>query len=394
MSIALVNTLQERVKELIRHGEIDLTKDPYAVQEVIENNLDALINTAGQVSSAAVLDKVGIVKKVFDEITGLGPIQLLLDDPNVEEIWINSPTQVFVSRNGNNELTNILLTKTQLQVLVEQLLAYSGRRIDMSSPFVDAALPSGERVHIVIPDITREHCAINIRKFVLKPRDLGDLVRCEMLSLPVAQFLTRSIQEGKNVLVTGGTQAGKTTFLNALTTVIPSNNRIITAEEVFELSIKHRDVVAMQCRQASLEGSGEVPLRKLVIEALRMRPDRLIIGEVRGAECLDLLLAMNSGIPALATLHANSARAAIQKVMTLPLLAGENVTSSFVLPTVASSVDLVVHLKREASGKRIVNEVVALSGRMYENTIETTQVATYRGNELVLENLPVYHGTH
>jgi pilus assembly protein CpaF len=203
------------------------------------------------------------------------------------------------------------------------------------------------------------------------------------MTAQAASFLEAAVVAGLNVIVAGGTQAGKTTMLNCLASAIPARERVITCEEVFELKIPLPDVVAMQTRQPNLEGTGEVRLRRLVKEALRMRPERLIVGEVRQEECLDLLIALNSGLPGMCTLHANSAREAITKLCTLPLLAGENVTHSFVLPTVASSVDVVVHCARDASGHRRVREIVALPGRVEGDVVEIADVFVSRDDRLV-----------
>ena len=285
------------------------------------------------------------------------PLQPLLDDAGIEEIWINEPGRVFVARRGRSELTNLILTAAQVAELVERMLRPTGRRIDLSTPFVDAMLPDGSRLHVVIPNITRRHMAVNIRKFAVGLRTLDELVGTGSLTEQAARFLDASVAAGLNVLVAGGTQAGKTTLLNALCGAIPARERVVSVEEVFELSLRLPDVVAMQTRQANLEGTGEIPLRRLVKEALRMRPSRLIVGEVRQEECLDLLIALNSGLPGMCTLHANSAREALVKMCTLPLLAGENVSAAFVVPTVATSVDLVVHLSMDPSGARRVREI-------------------------------------
>src|ERR1700709_2360383 len=212
-------------------------------------------------------------------------------------------------------------------------------------------LPDGSRLHVVIPDITRRHWSVNIRKFVLSAAHLDDLVEFGTLTTQAARFLEAAVVAGLNIVVAGGTQAGKTTLLNCLAAAVPGRERIISCEEVFELKLPAPDWVALQTRQPNLEGVGEIPLRRLVKEALRMRPDRLIVGEVRQEEALDLLIALNSGVPGLATVHANSAREAVTKLCTLPLLAGENISSQFVVPTVASSVDLVVHLANDAAGR-------------------------------------------
>ncbi|GHH80164.1 pilus assembly protein CpaF [Promicromonospora soli] len=323
-------------------------------------------------------DVDGAVQEVIDTVGGFGPLQPYLNDPEIEEIWINSPTHVYVARRGVPELTSTVLTTEQVRDLVERMLKTSGRRLDLSSPFVDARLPGGERLHVVIPDITRAHLAVNIRKHVVRAHSLADMVRLGSLTAQAATFLDAAVRTGLNVLVSGQTQAGKTTMLNALAGSIPGSERVISAEEVWELRLPVRDHVALQTRPANLEGTGEVPLRRLVKEALRMRPDRIVIGEVREAEAFDLLIALNSGIPGMCTLHANTAREAVAKMTTLPLLAGENVSDRFVVPTVASAVDLVVHLglSRAADGlvRRQVREIVAVTGRVEEGRIETAGI--------------------
>ena len=292
------------------------------------------------------------------------------------------PDRVFVARNGVPELTTTILSADEVRDLVERMLRSSGRRVDLSSPFVDAVLPDGSRLHVVIPDITREHWVINIRKFVAPASHVDDLVALGTLTRPAATFLEAAVVAGLNILVAGGTQAGKTTLLGCLAAAIPSRERVVTCEEVFELKIPVRDVASMQCRQPSLEGTGEVPLRRLVTEALRMRPSRIIVGEVRQAESLDLLIALNSGLPGMCTLHANSAREAITKMCTLPLLAGENVSPRFVVPTVASSVDLVVHIAVDYDGVRRVREIVAVPGRVEGDVVETADIFTSKGGLL------------
>nr|WP_205709634.1 ATPase, T2SS/T4P/T4SS family [Kineococcus siccus] len=319
-------------------------------------------------------DRAAVARAVVAAVSGFGALQRYFDDPDVEEIWINEPGKVFVARGGVAELTTTILDADTVAELVERMLASTGRRVDLSSPFVDASLPDGSRLHVVIPDVTRQHWAVNVRRFVARARRLDDLVGLGSLSAPAAAFLAASVAAGLNVLVSGGTQAGKTTLLNCLLAAVPPQQRIITCEEVFEIQAPARDLVAMQCRQPNLEGTGEIPLRRLVKEALRMRPDRLVVGEVRQAESLDLLIALNSGLPGMATIHANSAADAVAKLCTLPLLAGDNVTSAFVVPAVASSVDLVVHVDLDTDGTRRVAEVLAVPGRVEGGVVETVTV--------------------
>lgn len=213
---------------------------------------------------------------------------------------------------------------------------------------------------------------MNIRKFTRRIHDLNQLVTLGSLTSQAAEFLRMCVVSGQNILVSGATQTGKTTMLNALLSATRPTERIVTVEETFELDLSARDVVAMQCRQPSLEGTGEITLRRLIKESLRMRPDRLIVGEVREAESLDLLIALNSGLPGMCSIHANSARDALAKLSTLPLLAGRNIDSSFVLPTVAGCIDIVVHCEIDRHGRRRVTEIIAPSGQLSGAMIEAS----------------------
>ena len=374
--------VEGEVRELVRRRCIDPSREPATVARLVDEVIDDYLDRAVSSALPTLGDTVALNRLVVDAVAGFGPLQPYLDDPSIEEIWINEPGRVFVARRGRSELTTLILTADQVAELVERMLRSSGRRIDLSTPFVDAMLPDGSRLHVVIPQITRSHMAVNIRKFILGVNTLDELVALGSLTDQAARFLEASIAAGLNVLVAGGTQAGKTTLLNALCAAIPARERVITVEEVFELQVALPDVVAMQTRQANLEGTGEIPMRRLVKEALRMRPSRLIVGEVRHEECLDLLIALNSGLPRMCTLHANSAREALVKMCTLPLLAGENVSAAFVVPTVAASLDLVLHLGLDASGHRRVREIVAVTGRVEGDVIETSDLFTAKHGRL------------
>jgi pilus assembly protein CpaF len=251
--------------------------------------------------------------------------------------------------------------------------------LDLSQPFVDAQLPDGSRLHVVIPEITAEHWAVNIRKHLLRHLNLEDLARIGLMSEEIAAQLSSAVKFGLNILVSGGTQAGKTTLLNALATAIPLSQRVITIEEVFELKPNVPDLVQMQTRGANLQGEGAIPLRTLIKEALRMRPSRIIVGEVREAEALDLLIALNSGLPGMGTLHANSARDAITKLQTLPLLAGENISHKFIAPTVASAIDLVIQVSIAADGTRRIVEIAHVTGRYENDRAEIENVWRWNG---------------
>ncbi len=311
-----------------------------------------------------------------------GPIHHLMVDPSVEEIWINSPRRVFISRSGKTELTNVLLTSDLVENLVERALMWGGRRLDRSHPFVDARLPDGSRLHVAIPDVTAEHWAVNIRKHLMHGKTLSDLSAMGVFSEEVRDLLSGAVKDRKNILVSGSTQAGKTTLLNALIAEVPQYERVITIEEVFELRSVLPDVVSMQTRSASLEGTGEITLRDLIKESLRMRPSRLVVGEIREAESLDLLIALNSGIPGMATIHGNSARDAVRKLQTLPLLAGENISHQFISPTVARSIDWVVHVGLDPlTGLRRLREICEVTGRLEEQTLEMHQIYEWSKSE-------------
>lgn len=375
--------LDAQVRQLVRDRGVDPSEDSSAVAELIQTALRDYDRRSLAGAVPVLRDPDTAARTILDSLSGLGPLQQYMDDPQVEEIWVNRPDQVFVARKGRSELTNTVLTADQVHELVERMLKTTGRRLDLSSPFVDAMLPGGERLHVVRPDITRSDLAINIRKFIHRPHGIHDLVAAGSLPKVAGIFLDAAINTGLSVLVSGATQAGKTTMINALAGSIPSMDRVITVEEVFELSLPVRDVVAMQCRPASMEGTGEITLRRLIKEALRMRPDRMIVGEVREAEAFDLLIALNVGVPAMATIHANSAREALRKMSSLPLLAGENITSSFVTPTVASAIDLVIHLEKDRHGQRRVAEVLGVSGRVEDDVIETSSIFEVHNGRLV-----------
>jgi pilus assembly protein CpaF len=310
-----------------------------------------------------------------------GPIADLISDSTIEEIWINSPQRIFIARNGLSELTNIVLTSNEVRELVDRMLIWSGRRLDLSHPFVDARLPDGSRLHVAIPEITSQHWAVNIRKHLLQHLTIENLAERGAMNSEIAQALKNSVRAGLNILVSGSTQSGKTTLLNALVSATPIHERVITIEEVFELKPMLPDLVALQTRGENLQGEGAIPLRKLIKEALRMRPSRIVVGEVREAEALDLLIALNSGLPGMGTLHANSARDAITKLQTLPLLAGENISHKFIAPTVASALDLVVHMSLSADGTRRIKEVASVTGRFENDRAEIESLWRWNGVE-------------
>ena len=370
-AIALV---EQDVRELLARRDLPLDDDRLLralVDEVVADYRERYL--AGGLPPLAERE----VALLQQRIVGFGAVTPLLEDPEVEEIWVNEPGRVFAARRGEHELTGVVLEARDVEELVERMLARAGRRLDRAQPFVDARLPDGSRLHVAIPPITN-HWSINIRKFVgLRAQSLDELVSLGSCSPSAARFLEASVQAGLSIVVAGAVGAGKTTLLNCLLGAVPARDRIVTCEEVFELRIERPDVVAMQCRQSNLEGEGAVALRDLVRESLRMRPDRIVIGEVRGAESLDMLLALNSGAVGMTSVHANSAREALRKLTTLPLLAGENIDRRFVAATVAACVDLVVFCRRTSSGRE-VTEILSV-GEQVGDGLDLTSGAIFEG---------------
>lgn len=382
MTDPAMTLLEGQVRELVRTRGLDPAHEARSrLSSLVEEVLGAYEDRAATASLPLLQNRADAARSLLDAVAGFGPLQSLMEDPSVEEVWINAPGKVFCARSGHRVLTNIILEEGQTKDLIERMLRSSGRRLDVSSPFVDAMLPDGSRLHVAIPGVTRRHWAVNIRKFVLRVNHLSHLEGLGTLSAAAGDYLTAAVRAGMNIVVCGGTQTGKTTMLNCLAAAIPLRERLITCEEVFELTPALPDVVSLQTRQANLEGAGEISLRRLILEALRMRPDRLMVGEVRGAEALDLLIALNSGLPAMTSLHANSAADALVKLTTLPLLAAENVTGDFVVPTIARCVDVVVYLAWD-DRKRIVDEITAPTGRVEGRQIETVPIFDRRSGPL------------
>ena len=376
-------TIADKVRERVRLEGVDLAADSVLAERYVRDEVRRYSERALGGSVPLLGDEAEAAREIVATLTGFGPLQQFFDDPTVEELWINAPDAVFVARDGVTERTPVVLAAGEVRDLVERMLQSSGRRVDLSSPFVDASLPDGSRLHVVIPDITSRHWSVNVRKFNRRIRDLGSLVSLGSLTLQAAEFLRMSVLAHQNIVVSGATQTGKTTMLGALLAAARPSDRIVTVEETFELAVSAPDAVGMQCRQPSLEGSGEVTLRRLIKEALRMRPDRLVVGEVREAESLDLLIALNSGLPGMSSVHANSARDALVKLSTLPLLAGRNIDASFVVPAVASCIDLVVQCELDRSGRRRVVEILAPSGRTEGGVIEASTIFAQRSGQLV-----------
>ncbi len=349
--MSTLSQLVQRARELV------VAKDA-GVERAISLAVDEIAEKAASPIAEAELQVLA-----RQELTGFGALQPFLDDPEIEEIWINRPNQIHYFSNLHH-VVELELSANQIRNITLRMLAFSGRRVDRLTPYVDANLPDGSRLHVVIPELTKDTWAINIRKFRSGRITLQELESLGTLKASQRKVLESAMQSQQSILIAGATQAGKTTLLTALLAELGPDERLISCEDTFELAIDHDDWVAMQVRPVTAEGTREIGLRELVKQSLRMRPSRLVIGEVRGAEALDMLVALNSGIPGLCTLHADSAKAALQKLLTLPLLAGENITDKFLRPTVLGAFDLVVFCKRLPDGSRVVSEILEVSGEV------------------------------
>lgn len=366
--------LAERLRERLRRDGVDPVRRPEEARRIAWDLVRAHNEHALARGLGPLLDESSGVQDALAAVSGYGALQAYLDDPGIEEIWINAPDRIFAARAGVSERLPVVLTHDGVRDLVERMLHTTGRRVDLSTPFVDASLPDGSRLHVAIPDVTARHWAVNIRRFHARLRSLDALVEIGSLPASASDLLREAVVAGRSILVSGATQAGKTTLLCALLSASPDGCRIVSVEETFELAIGVDDVVALQGRAPNLEGGGEITLRRLVKEALRMRPDRIVVGEVRDAEALDLVLALNTGVPGMASIHADSADDALVRLTALPLLAGRNIDAGFVRAAVARSLDLVVHCERDASGRRRITEIVAPTGSVVDDVIATRVV--------------------
>jgi pilus assembly protein CpaF len=301
-----------------------------------------------------------LVERVLSSAIGLGPLERLIQDPAVDEVMVNGPDVVWIERHGRIERTEVAFaSEEELMNVIERILSPLGRRVDEASPLVDARLPDGSRVNCVIPPLSLDGPLLTIRRFRRQGFSLADLVANATLTSELAEFLERCVRARANLVVSGGTGSGKTTLLNVLSALVEDGERIVTIEDAAELRLRQDHVLRLESRPASLEGEGEVTIRRLVRNALRMRPDRIIVGEVRGAEALDMLQALNSGHDgSMTTVHSNSAADALRRIETLALMADVALPHAAVRQQLASALDLVVHLERDRDGARRVVELV------------------------------------
>ncbi len=378
--VSLKNRVQAQLisQQSARRGPGDPTAlNSSELQEEIRTIYEQTVSEAGLIINRA--QKEQLLDQIVAEILGYGPIDAFLHDDEVTEVMVNGSKQVYVERRGKIVETNVSFQDDEHVVrIIQRIIAPLGRRIDESSPMVDARLPDGSRVNAVIPPLSIDGPTINIRKFARIPFTTQDLILFGTLTPELVQFLEGCVKSRLNLIISGGTGTGKTTLLNVVSGFLPENERIVTIEDAAELQLRQRHVVRLEARPPNIEGKGQISIRQLVINALRMRPDRMIVGEARGGEALDMLQAMNTGHDgSMTTIHSSNPRDTLRRIETMVLMAGMDLPLRAIREQVASAIDLIVHLQRMADGVRRVTQVTEVQG-MEGDTIVMQDVFTWK----------------
>jgi pilus assembly protein CpaF len=354
---------------------IDLSKVDILPRDVVEQQIRQLVEDllAEEETPLSRWERDQIILEIQHETFGLGPIEPLIRDPTVSDILVNGARDVFVERRGKLEDTQVVFRDdAHLLQIIDRIVSQVGRRVDESSPMVDARLPDGSRVNAIIPPLALDGPMLSIRRFAVDPYRMEDLLTFGTLTPALAEILSAAVRARLNILVSGGTGGGKTTLLNVLSNAIPNSERIITIEDSAELQLQQRHVVRLETRRPNIEGKGTVTQRDLVYNALRMRPDRIIVGEVRGVEVLDMLQAMNTGHDgSLSTVHANSSRDALSRIETMVMISGVGISVVALRDYISSALDMIIHVARLSDGTRKVVRVTEIVGM--EEAVITTQ---------------------
>jgi pilus assembly protein CpaF len=369
-------TLHRKVIEHLDLTTLNTIEDKAVIEREIRRAVARIVQDERLNLDAEQGEKV--VEGIFYEITGLGPLEPLFDDPEITDILVNGPHQVYIERNGRLSQIGIQFRDdAHLLAVIDRIVSRIGRRIDEASPMVDARLADGSRVNAIIPPLALDGPMLSIRRFGARGLRIEDLMEIDSITKPMAYLLEGCCKARLNVLISGGTGAGKTTLLNAISRYIPSSERIVTIEDAAELMLQQEHVVRLETRPPNAEGRGEVIQRDLVKNALRMRPDRIIVGEVRGAEALDMLQAMNTGHEgSLTTIHANSPRDALARLETMILMAGTNLPDRAMREQIASALDVVIQVSRLSDGTRRVVSITEVTG-MEGEVVSMQEIFTF-----------------
>lgn len=362
----LQNSVIEQINRMGVGADVDL-------KEIIQTTVN------GESLDLPRSDRLRIIQEIYDEVAGLGPLENLMKDPAVTEIMVNGPKNIYVERGGRLELAAVAFEDdAHVLKIIDRIVSRVGRRCDESNPMVDARLEDGSRVNAVIPPIALKGPTITIRRFNSAPLSIGDLVEKNSVSYAMASFLESCVKGKANIVVAGGTGSGKTTLLNILSSFIPETERIVTIEDAAELQLKQNHVVTLESRPANVEGSGAITIRDLVRNALRMRPDRIIVGEVRSGETLDMLQAMNTGHEgSLTTVHANSPRDVLSRLETMVLMSGMELPLKAIRDQVSSAIDIIVYQTRFRDGTRKVTNIAEVVG-MEGDTVTLQDIFTFK----------------
>jgi pilus assembly protein CpaF len=366
-------------QELIRRMDLEKISQMHENRESQQQLLVVILQLIEEQKIPLSLpERDGLAQEVLDEVFGLGPLEPLLKDPTVNDILVNTYNAVYVERHGVLEKTAVAFQDNQhLMQIIDRIVSAVGRRVDESSPMVDARLKDGSRVNVIIPPLAVDGPILSIRKFSAKPLSAQDLVRNQSLTQPMLQMLENCVRARLNIIVSGGTGSGKTTLLNVLSAFIPSDERIITIEDPAELQLQQSDVVRLETRPPNVEGKGAVHQRELVSNALRMRPDRIILGEVRGEECLDMLQAMNTGHDgSLTTVHANTPRDALSRIETMTMMSDVRLPETAIRSQIASAIELIVQIARMSDGSRRITFITELTGA-YSDVISMQDIFVF-----------------
>jgi pilus assembly protein CpaF len=373
----LKSKVHDRLVDMLDLSLID-SLDRHLLKQEIRRLTDRILSEEQFSTPLNFEEREQFHEEIFNEVLGLGPIEPFMHDPTVSDILVNTYRHVYVERYGKIQLTGTRFKDdNHLKKIIDRIVSAVGRRIDESSPMVDARLPDGSRVNAVVPPVSVDGPALSIRRFAVDPLELEDLLTLKTLIPEIGELFRGIVKSRLNVLISGGTGSGKTTLLNVLSRFIPANERIVTIEDSAELQMKQEHVVRLETRPSNIEGKGEITQRELVRNSLRMRPDRIIVGEVRGAEVLDMLQAMNTGHDgSLTTIHANTPRDALLRLETLVAMTGLNIPNEAMRRYISSAIHVIIHISRLVDGSRKIMSLQEITG-MEGNTITMQEICAF-----------------